>query len=68
LGKNIKVVSQDEIIPKKLKNYLEKHPEVSKRLSKNETAKILVTDLTQSVNQLSKKWFGKNSKPKLVKL
>ena len=68
LGKNIKVISQDEIIPKKLKNYLEKHPEVSKRLSKNETAKILVTDLTQSVNQLSKKWFGKNSKPKLVKL
>jgi glutamate racemase len=68
LGKNIKVISQDEVIPKKLKNYLEKHPEVSRKLSKNKTVKILVTDLTQSVNQLSRKWFGKKTKPKLISL
>jgi glutamate racemase len=64
----VKVISQDEIIPEKLKNYLARHREIEKRLSKNKTAKILVTDLTQSVNKLSKKWFGKQAKPKLVNI
>ncbi len=71
------IISQDEIIPKKLREYLEKHKEISKKLSlgrrpatgeaKNGTAKILVTDVTQTVAGLSKKWFGK-VKPKLVKI
>ncbi|MEI6281017.1 MAG: aspartate/glutamate racemase family protein [bacterium] len=68
VGKNIKVISQDEIIPKKLKEYLKKHQEISKKLSKNKTIKILVTDMTQNVNFLTKKWFGKNTKPKLINL
>ncbi len=68
LPKNIKIISQDEIIPKKLKNYLEKHSEISKKLSKKHTAKILVTDLTESIKNLSKKWFGGKVKPKLVNL
>lgn len=67
LDKNIKIISQDEIVPKKLKDYLERHPEIAKKLSKNKTVKILVTDLTQSVQKLSQKWFGK-AKPKLIKL
>ncbi len=64
----IKVISQDEIIPKKLKEYFVKHPEISKKLSKGKTAKILVTDITQSVNILTKKWFGANTKPRLVNI
>lgn len=68
LGKNVKVISQDEIVPRKLKNYLMRHPEVSKKLSRNRTAKILVTDVTQSVQKLSQKWFGKQAKPKLINL
>lgn len=68
LPKGVKVISQDEIIPKKLKEYLGLHQEITKKLSKNKTAKILVTDLTKSVNILSKKWFGVKTKPKLIKL
>jgi glutamate racemase len=68
LSKNTKIISQDEIVPKKLKNYLARHPEISKKLSKNHTAKILVTDMTQSVKKLSQKWFGVNTKLKLVNL
>jgi glutamate racemase len=68
LSKNIELISQDEIIPKKLKEYLKKHPELSKKLSQKGTAKILVTDITKNVEKLSKKWFGKNTKPKLVEL
>jgi glutamate racemase len=34
LGKKVKLISQDEIIPKKLKEYFVRHPEVEKKLSK----------------------------------
>ncbi len=68
LPRNIKIISQDEIVPKKLKNYFERHPEIEKKLSKKGTIKILVTDLTNSVKTLSKKWFGKKTKPKLINL
>jgi len=66
LPKGVKVISQDEIVPKKLKDYLKRHPEIAKKLSKNKTAKILVTDMTKSVGELTKKWFGNNIKPGLI--
>lgn len=68
LLKNVKLISQDEIIPKKLRDYFMRHPEISKKLSKNHTAKILVTDITKNVEKLTQKWFGKNAKPELIKL
>lgn len=68
VGKNIKVISQDEIIPKKLKSYLAKHTEIQKSLSKNNEVKILFTDVTENVIKLSVKWFGKDVKPKLITL
>ena len=68
LPKNIKMISQDEVVPKKLKNYFERHPEITKKLSKNKTTKILLTDLTKNIEKLSKKWFGKDAKPELIKL
>lgn len=68
LPKNVKIISQDEIIPKKLKNYFLRHPEVEKKLSRGKIARILVTDITKNVKKLSKKWFGKKAKPKLINL
>ncbi len=68
LPKNVRIISQDEIIPKKLKKYLERHPEIAQKLSKNKTAKILVTDITKNIEILSKKWFGTKTKPELVQL
>jgi glutamate racemase len=70
--KNVKIISQDEIVPKSLKDYFKRHPEIESVLSKNRQGKgkmkVLVTDLTQNVKTLSQKWFGKNTKPKLVKI
>ena len=63
---DIKLISQDEIIPKKLKDYLKRHQEIIKKLSQNKTARILVTDMTKSVQKLTKKWFGQNIKPRLI--
>jgi glutamate racemase len=59
-SKNIKIISQDEIIPKKLKEYLKQHEGINEKLSRNKSVKILVTDKTQNINYLVKKWFGKN--------
>lgn len=77
LPRGIKLISQDEIVPKKLKDYLLRHPEIEKRLKKTPNqskaryeagnkAKILVTDITPNIIKLSKKWFGGKIKPKLI--
>jgi len=63
--KNIKIISQDEIVPRKLKDYLKRHSEISKKLSVNKSIKILVTDRTQNMDLLVKRWFGKH-KVKLI--
>ena len=63
----VKIISQDEVEPKKLKDYLSRHPEIEQKLSKKGTAKILVTDETQAIDTLVKKWFGK-TKPRLISL
>jgi glutamate racemase len=68
VGKKIKVISQDEIIPKKLELYLKNHPEIRTKLSKNRKVDILVTDLTHNFQFLAKKWFNKKTNLKLVKL
>lgn len=68
LPKNVKIISQDEIIPKKLKNYLSRHQEISKQISKNKKFEILVTKLNERYKKLAFEWFGGNIKPKLVQL
>ena len=75
-GKNVKIISQDEIIPKRLKDYLARHPEISQKLSKKKSMKILVTDKTQNLNFLVKRWFseiqtnrtGGQINPKIINL
>ncbi len=66
LGNKITVISQDEIIPRKLKKYFIEHPEIRKKLSKNKKMKILVTKMTPTIMKFSKKWFGKDVKPKVI--
>lgn len=68
LGNGIKILSQDEIIPKKLKDYLKRHKEIEQKLSKNSKVKILVTDKTQSMDKLVGKWFSSKVKPVLIEL
>ncbi|MEJ0001683.1 MAG: glutamate racemase [bacterium] len=63
----IKIISQDEVVPKKLRGYLARHPEISKKISKKGSANILVTGITEHVRQLSAKWFGA-VKPRLVRI
>lgn len=64
----ISVVSQDEIIPRKLADYLRRHPEIDSRLGKKRKRELLLTDITPAYVHLSRKWFGKNAKLKNVAL
>jgi glutamate racemase len=64
----VPVVSQDEILPAKLKDYLRRHPEIDSRLSKQRGRELLVTDLTPAYEKLARRWFGKNTGLKKVEL
>jgi len=64
----VPVVSQDEIIPRKLEDYLRRHPEIDSRLSKHSKRELLVTDITPAYVRLSRKWFGSNAKLKKVEI
>lgn len=54
----VRVLSQDEIIPPKLKDYLSRHPEMEERLSKNESFEVFATDVNSSFIKNVEKLMG----------
>jgi glutamate racemase len=58
VGEGVKVISQDEILPPKLDDYLHRHPEIESTLSKNQERTFQVTDLTDDTTRLSRDLFG----------
>ena len=48
VGNHVKLISQDDIIPQKLKNYLKRHDNMQGRLTKGGTIKYIVSDITES--------------------
>lgn len=58
LGTKIKIISQNKIIPAKLKNYLKRHPEIKNKLAKKSKYIFYVTDITETMKKTVKKWFG----------
>ena len=58
----VRVLSQDEIIPPKLKDYLARHPEMEKRLSQNGTFDIFATDVSPGFLKNVEKLMGPNAK------
>ncbi len=65
--KGIKLISQDDIVPIKLSEYLEKHEEVEDKLSRNKTLKLYVTKLNKNFANNARKWFGKKVKLELAR-
>ena len=64
----VPVVSQDEIVPRKLKDYLKRHPEIDSRLSKKGKRELLVTDITLAYGEIARRWFNSNAKLKRIAL
>ncbi|MEM6811274.1 MAG: glutamate racemase [Pseudomonadota bacterium] len=55
----VRILSQDEIIPPKLKDYLTRHPEMKQRLSKQGQFEVYVTDDNPSTDKNIYKLIGK---------
>lgn len=64
----VPVISQDEIISRKLADYLRRHPEIDARLAKSRRRELLVTDITPGYAHLSRKWFGGKAELKSINL
>ncbi len=66
IPKNIRIISQDEIIPKKLGWYLPRHKEIADKLSKTKRVQLLVTKHTPTIQHLAYTWFHKTNIEEII--
>ncbi len=59
VGKKIAIISEEKIIPGKLQNYLKRHPEYDRKLTRGGGVTFYSTDLTEKFRILGGKFFGK---------
>jgi glutamate racemase len=55
---DVTVISQDDVVPPKLVDYLSRHPEINGRLDQKGRFQTLVTDLTPSYTAIGETLFG----------
>ncbi len=58
MGENITVLSQDELIPPKLMDYLGRHPEHNDKIGKNGNSEFWVSDLTTGYLNAAQHLYG----------
>lgn len=58
--RSISVISQDDIIPEKLADYLKRHPEIDKKIGREATSQFFVTDVTDHYARAAKKIYGQD--------
>lgn len=68
VGKDINLISQDEIIPEKLIDYLIRHPEISNKINKQGNTSFYVSDITQGYISAAKHIYQSNMNIQLAKL
>ncbi len=59
VGADVMIISQDELIAEKLMNYLSRHTNTEKLLSKSSTQRFLLTDIPSTTAQTAMQMFGK---------
>lgn len=57
VGDGVQVISQDELIPAKLTDYLERHPQIENTLSRGGSQRFLITDMTLGAEALATRLF-----------
>ncbi|MCB1782607.1 MAG: glutamate racemase [Alphaproteobacteria bacterium] len=58
-GPSVDLLSQDEIIPEKLADYLRRHPEISSKLDRHGQKKFFASDMTESYAKAANTIYGK---------
>jgi glutamate racemase len=67
-GKKIKIIGQGEIVAERLKDYLDRHDDISKKCSKNRKRIFATTDDSNTFDRQATKFFGKKVKSIHVEL
>lgn len=62
IGKAVRLISEEEVVPYKLKDYLWRHQEIEKRLKREKKVRYLVTAYSQRFEELAKMFLGKEVK------
>ncbi len=62
VGADVKIISQDDIIPKKLEDYLKRHNNMQDRLTMDGTMKYIVSDITSSYQSTAETITGETIK------
>jgi glutamate racemase len=65
---NVKLVSQGEIVAESLKDYLHRHPEIEKEISKNTRRVFYTTDSTEDFDNKATIFFGQRVEAKHLDL
>lgn len=63
---NIQIISQGEIVAASLKNYLQRHLEISNRCSKEKSRKFLTTDSTSIFDEQATFFYGKTIRSEFI--
>jgi len=67
IGKSVRLIAEDEIVPLKLKDYLWRHSEIEKKISRNKKRVFLSTASSQRFSDLTEMFLGEPVKFKLIK-
>lgn len=58
LNDKVSLISQDEIIPEKLADYLQRHPEINSKLAQDRTIEFYATDITEHYKRSARSIYG----------
>ena len=68
VGNKVNVIAEGEVVGKKFKEYLGRHPEVERHLSKNGRRDFTVTDYSERYQNMAKLFFGEDIKLREVSI
>lgn len=68
IDNKIHIISEGKVTAGKLKEYLERHPEIEKKLSKEEKRRYFVTQLNKKYEKLANYFLGNNKTPVKLQL
>ncbi len=59
IGKKVRIISEEEILPAKLQDYLWRHPEIEKKIPRGRKTRYLATSYSQRFTELTSLFLGK---------
>lgn len=68
IGPKIRLISQDEFMHAKIRDYLNRHPEIESKLSKNASREFFLTEKTTHFEKLAYQWFTPEIEIQVIEL